>query len=94
MYMGNLSVEQIEERLGIELTEAEREELRSTRQMKATDIAPDKWHGFDFPFMIACGSREMATKVCGILSPYSSQMKCRLQVGIDGRANNASTNTD
>jgi len=95
--LGNLSVAQIEERLGIELTEAERSELTASRQEPVNDvpIAPDKWHCFDLPFTIVCGSREMATKVCGILSPYSSQMKCRLQVVIDdGRANNASTNTD
>jgi hypothetical protein len=97
IYLGNLSVAQIEERLGIELTEAERSELIASRQapVNNTPIAPDAWHCFDLPFMIVCGSREMATKVYGILSPYSSQMKCRLQVVIDdGRANNASTNTD
>jgi len=96
IYLGNLSVAQIEERLGIELTEAERSELTSARQEAVLDVAlaPDKWHCYDLPFTIVCGSREMATKVCGILSPYSSQMKCRLQVGIDGRASNASTNTD
>ena len=87
MMLGNLSVAQIEERLGIQLAEAERSEMESMRQMKATGIAPDKWHGFDFPFMIVCGSREMAEKLYKMLSPYGGKMKCQLQIGISGGEN-------
>lgn len=89
IYLGNLSIAQIEERLGIELTDAERSELTGARQERIGDVAlaPDKWHCYDLPFIIACGSREMAEKLCKILSPYSSRMKCQLQIGIDGGKN-------
>jgi len=84
--LGNLSVAQIEERLGIELTETERSELTASRQEAVLDVAlaPDKWHCFDLPFIIACGSYEFAEKLYKMLSPYSSKMTCRLQIGVGG----------
>mgnify|MGYP000856623385 CR=1 FL=1 len=86
MMLGNLSVAQIEERLGIQLAEAERSELIASRQEPVNNIpiAPDAWHCFDLPFMIVCGSREMAEKLYKMLSPYGGEMTCRLQIGVDG----------
>lgn len=80
IYLGNLSVKQIEERLGITLEDAEREQLLSTRECNASYIPKDKWHCFDIPFIIQCGSKETAIIVRDMLSPYSDKMKCQIRI--------------
>ena len=80
--LGNLSVQRIEERLGIELTDEERAFLSSTRQEIANNIAKDKWHCFDIPFVMVCGSQETAMKVCEILRPYESKMTGTIRIVI------------
>jgi len=72
--LGNLNVSQIEKRLSITLTDEEREFLINTRQDKAENIAKDKWHCFDIPFTLVCGSEELAIKVREILEPYAEKM--------------------
>jgi hypothetical protein len=84
VFLGNLSIHQIQERLGIELTAEEVKFFESSWQERASDIDPNKWHCFDMPFMLACGSREFAIKVYGILGQYSDQMTTQLQVGVEG----------
>lgn len=68
--LGNQTPEQIEKRLRITLSEADKEELRSTWQQKAEDIADGKWHCFDIPFMMVCGDKETATKWRDIFMNY------------------------
>ena len=80
--LGNLSVRQIEERLGIKLTDEERTLLSSTRQARAEGIAKDKWHCFDIPFVMMCGSQETAIKICEILRPYESKMTEAIRIVI------------
>ena len=82
IYLGNLSVSDIEQRLGIELKEEERELLKSTHQAKADDIEDGKWHCFDIPFIISCGDVEMAGKIVEILTPYAEQFKQQIQIGL------------
>lgn len=81
--LGNLNTKQIQQRLGITLSEEDVSTLDSMRQEKAENIASDKWHCFDIPFIMVCGSMEAATKVYEILKPYSSQMNEPLQISID-----------
>lgn len=81
--LGNLSVQQIEERLGIKLTDEERAFLSSLRQERAEKIAKDKWHCFDIPFVMVCGSRETAMKICEILRPYESKMTRAIRIAIE-----------
>lgn len=78
--LGNLSISQIEKRLGITLKEEERSFLESTNQKEANMIAPGKWHCFDIPFAIVCGDREIAEKIRRILAPYSEKMKDTIQI--------------
>ena len=80
--LGNLTVEQIENRLGIELTDDERILLKQSRQQEASNIKPDRWHCFDMPFTVVCGSYETASKINDILSPYSKQMTGQLTLSI------------
>jgi len=81
IYLGNLSVEQIEQRLGIELTENNRKELRSSRQEKASGIESNKWHCFDIPFTIVCGGKHFAEKLTKMLTPYADKMNCPIEIG-------------
>ena len=81
--LGNLNTKQIQQRLGITLPEEDVSTLDSMRQEKAENVASDKWHCFDIPFTMVCGSMEAATKVYEILKPYSSQMNEPLQISID-----------
>ena len=81
--LGNLTVSQLEKRLGITLTDDERQFLIGTNQEKAENIKPDKWHCFDLPFNLVCGSREFAIKVCEILKPYSNKMITQLRISIE-----------
>ena len=83
--LGNLSVDQIEKRLGIELTAEEKETLNSTRQLAVNDtpIADNCWHCFDIPFMIQCGTKATCFKIMDILKPYVPQMHGQIQVGYE-----------
>lgn len=68
--LGNMSLQQIESRTGIQISEADRAELSAMRQEKAENIASGKWHCFDLPFMVVCGDKPTAEKVFKILSAY------------------------
>ena len=78
--LGNLTLSQIESRLGITLTEQERELLNPMRQENAQNIAIDKWHCFDIPFMIVCGNKDTACMVRDIFAKYAGDMKTPLQI--------------
>ena len=79
--LGNLSVAQIEDRLGIKLSEDEKEFFRSTHQNIAENVAVGKWHCFDLPLIIICGDMDMGKKVRDVLLPYAGQMKEQIQIG-------------
>lgn len=84
IYLGNLTVKQIEERLEITLTDDERNELESCRENNCSKIkGADVWHCYDFPFEMVCGSPKVADKVYRILSPYSNKMHGQLRVSAD-----------
>lgn len=73
--LGNLSVSQIEKRLGIEFPEEIREFMNQTHQSEAANIAKGKWHCFDMPFNIVCGDIETATKIYNSVKEKSSECK-------------------
>lgn len=79
--LGNLTPNQMKERLGVTFTEDEIKWLESTRQNKAEDIAAGKWHCFDLPFRIVTGDEEMGVKVRDMLMPYSNKMICAISIG-------------
>ena len=75
IYLGNLSVKQMCERLGIECTE-QIAEMETKREHKAdVEYGTDKWHCFDIPFEVVCGTHEIATVWYELLSPVADQMK-------------------
>ena len=84
IYLGNLTVKQIEKRLGIELTDDERAELESYRENVCDKVTGrNVWHCYDIPFELVVGSKKTADVVYKILFPYSSKMQCQLRVSAD-----------
>ena len=81
--LGNLSVSQIEKRLGIEFPEDIREFMKQTHQAEASNIGKGKWHCFDIPFVLVCGDMQTATKIFEGLKPQSNKCKEALQFCIE-----------
>lgn len=73
--LGNLSVEQIEERLGIEFPQEIRDFMKVNHQPAASNIAKGKWHCFDMPFHMVCGDIETATKIYESVKDKSNECK-------------------
>ena len=80
IYLGNLSIDDIERRLGVTFPEELRDYMKKRRQHKASDILPGKWHCFDIPFAIICGDRETAEEIIKYLLPIANEFKESLQV--------------
>lgn len=84
IYLGDLSTRDIENRLGIQLTEEDREACENLREHNTSKVHNnDVWHCFDIPFVIACGSYETALKLRDIFQPYAGRMKGQLQISGD-----------
>ena len=84
IYLGNLTPEQIESRLGIELTAEDKELLKKTHQPEVNNvpIAPGKWHCFDIPFMLMTHDMKTANMFVVIFRKYEpSKFKECLQIG-------------
>lgn len=80
--LGNLSVSQIEKRLGIDFPEDIREFMNNNHQSDASNIAKGKWHCFDLPFNLVCGDMEVATKIFNSVKERSSECKEVLQFSL------------
>jgi len=84
IYLGNLSVSQIEKRLGIEFSEEIRGFMKQTHQPEAANVKKGKWHCFDIPFVLVCGDMETATKIYNSVKDRSSECKEPLQFSLSG----------
>jgi hypothetical protein len=80
--LGNMSVSDIEKRIGIEFPEEIREFMEKTNQENASKIEKGKWHCFDIPFNIVCGDIEIATKIFNSVKGRSSECKVPLQFSL------------
>ena len=80
--LGNLTIDQIEKRLGIEFSEEIREFMKKTHQGRAENIEKGKWHCFDIPFNLVCGDMDIAKKIYNSVKNKSSECKERLQFSI------------
>lgn len=84
IYLGNLSIDEIEKRSGVEFSREFKEYMEPRRQENASNIATGKWHCFDIPFVLVCGDMETATEVYGYLKEFSSSFKEQMQISISG----------
>jgi len=82
MMLGNLSVKQIEERLGILFPEDVKDFMIKNHQANASNIVNGKWHCFDLPFHMVCGDLETATKIFNSIKDRASECKATLQISI------------
>lgn len=83
IYLGNLMVEQLEDRCGVKFEEKDYKWLVEHRQDNAEIKTKDKFHIFDIPFMIQTGE-DISKELINILSKYNNKktFKVCLQVGI------------
>lgn len=63
IYLGNLSVEQIENEYGVNFTEEDKQWLLEHHQPEANNIQSNKWHFFDIPRIMMTGSNEFAKEI-------------------------------
>lgn len=80
IYLGNLTVKELEDKHSFTLSDEERATLESMRQDMAEVVKNDKFHIFDIPRVIACGSKDTAIKVYEILKQYS--IKGHIEIGV------------
>jgi len=81
--LGNLTIEQIEKRIGIEFPIETKEFMNESRQENADNVKNGKWHCFDIPFHMVCGDIETATKIYDSVKSRSSEVKERLEFSIN-----------
>ena len=80
--LGNLTVEQMERRLGIALTKEHRQMLQESRQEPMNiPLGDGKWHCFDIPFMMMCDTKETAVKFRDIIQQYKIRDCVMFQIG-------------
>ena len=84
IYLGNLSVDEIEKRSGVEFPAGLKTYMEPRRQQSASDVKRGKWHCFDIPFVLVCGDLETATEIHGHLKAFSSDFKEQLQISLSG----------
>ena len=89
--LGNLSIEDLERRLGVDLPSEFKESMNKGRQQIAESSAlkENEWHLFDLPLMMVCGSFEMASYVNETLKPLADQFKDALQIAVGGKGRGA-----
>lgn len=82
IYLGNMSIEDMENRLKVNFPIELTEWMRPRKQDNATNIQPGKWHCFDIPFDLVCGDRETAVEIHKHLAPLSNAMATPLQISL------------
>lgn len=81
--LGNLTVEQMERRLGVTLSEEHRQIFKASRQEKVNDTPLESgcWHCFDIPFMMMCDAKDTAVKFRDIIQQYHIREGVTFQIG-------------
>ena len=82
--LGNLSVAEIESRLGIKFPQDIADFMSDNHQASAQNVLPGKWHCFDIPFNLVCGDVETAKKIYGALKEKSGECKEPLRISVNG----------
>ena len=80
--LGNLTVNEIEKRTGIDFPDDIREFMNQSHESKASKIGYGKWHCFDIPFNIVCWDMETAKKIFNSVKDRASECKEVLQFSL------------
>ncbi len=83
--LGNLSLKQMEDRLGVKIPEPFRTEFDKKHQDKAENIQIGEWHCFDIPFNLVCGDMETAQSFYDVMKEFASDVKEQLQISINNK---------
>ena len=78
--LGNLSVEDFVARSKIPLSEIDIAWLKERRQNAASVTDPQKLHIFDIPFVVHCGSIELAKEFADKMREYDLSNTPQIQV--------------
>ena len=83
IYLGDMTCNELEARLGITMKQKDKDALWARHQERAANVEKGKIHIFDIPFEIVCGDNETAQWVVDMLTAYGpSNFKCALQIGV------------
>lgn len=82
--LGNLSVAEIESRLGINFPQEIVDFMNKNHQASAQNVQSGKWHCFDIPFNLVCGDVETAKTIYGALKEQSGKCKESLRILVNG----------
>ena len=85
IYLGNLSINEMQERTGFDFPKELRDYMDQRKQDSAEDVAHGKWHCFDIPFVLVCGDIQTATEIHNHLKKFGSQFKERLEIAVNKR---------
>jgi len=80
--LGNLSIEQMENRTGVKFPDDLIQYMSPRRQHEAANVKEGCWHCFDIPFTLVCGDMKTATEIHNHLAPLGSQFNEKLQISI------------
>ena len=83
IFLGNLGVNEIEKRTGVDFPAELKDYMKPRKQESASNIKEGKWHCFDIPFVLVCGDIETATEIHNHLKTFGSDFKEPLQISID-----------
>lgn len=82
IYLGDLSINAIEKRVGIKFPDELKNFMESRHQSTASNIQKGKWHCFDIPFTLVCGDMETAKEIYKYLAPFSDDFKEPLLISL------------
>ncbi len=83
MMIGNLSIEDIENRVSFTFPDELKKFMQETHQSNISKgVAPGKWHCFDIPFSLVCGDMATAIKIADYLRDKQSDSKCYFTVSV------------
>lgn len=88
IYLGDLTIEQIENRLGIKFSAEDKEILHYNYQAKINKVPlkHGKWHCYDLPFMFMTHDKETALSYAHMFEKYNPKtFKQCLQIGYEDK---------
>jgi len=71
IFLGNLTVEQIEREYSVNFSAEDKQWLMKHHQDQANGIEKDKWHFFDMPRIMVAGSKEFMQELYDRLIKYT-----------------------
>ncbi|MDR0708445.1 MAG: hypothetical protein LBF77_00080 [Spirochaetaceae bacterium] len=78
--LGNLTIKEFSERSKVVFNDDDIKYLEEHREEHATIIPKNRFHIFDMPFSVVCGSREFAHELYDVIKKYDFSMSPLLRI--------------